>query len=145
MFSPDLCRRISFDFESIISVKGISAFKYSGGDRIIDNGYYATLTKMHTIYNIYHETITFLYNPGTIHKENRCYCVGECQPSGLLNVSTCRYGSPAFISFPHFYMADPFYLDAVDGLTPEKEKHQFYMALEPVSQMNVFFLKGKCY
>ena len=36
------------------------------------------------------------------------------------------------MSFPHFYNADPFYLSQVDGLNPVKEKHEFFMAFEPV-------------
>uniref|UniRef100_A0A1B0GM36 Uncharacterized protein n=1 Tax=Phlebotomus papatasi TaxID=29031 RepID=A0A1B0GM36_PHLPP len=52
-------------------------------------------------------------------------------PSGVLNISSCRYGSPVFVSFPHFYAADPFYLDQVEGINPSKDKHQFYLTIEP--------------
>jgi scavenger receptor class B, member 1 len=54
-------------------------------------------------------------------------------PSGLFNVSSCRFGAPVFMSFPHFYNADPFYRQQVEGMTPEKDKHEFFIALEPVS------------
>lgn len=37
------------------------------------------------------------------------------------------------MSFPHFFNADPFYLNQVDGMKPLKEKHEFFMAFEPVS------------
>lgn len=37
------------------------------------------------------------------------------------------------MSFPHFYHADPVYLDQIEGMKPEKEKHQFFMSFEPVS------------
>lgn len=36
-----------------------------------------------------------------------------------------------YMSYPHFYKADPVYLAAVEGLKPEKEKHEFFMTLEP--------------
>ncbi|XP_077284882.1 protein peste-like [Arctopsyche grandis] len=111
MFSADLCRTITFDYDEVVTVQGIPAYKYSGGSSILDNG--------------------------TIHPENKCFCAGECQPSGTLNVSTCRYGSPAFISFPHFYLADPYYLDAIEGLSPDEDKHKFYIALEPTSGIPV--------
>jgi hypothetical protein len=42
-------------------------------------------------------------------------------------------GAPAYLSFPHFYQADPALLDAVEGLKPEKEKHQTYFLIQPVS------------
>jgi hypothetical protein len=47
-------------------------------------------------------------------------------------------GAPAYLSFPHFYQADPALLDAVEGLKPEKEKHQTYFLIQPVSsRMNL--------
>lgn len=36
-----------------------------------------------------------------------------------------------FLSYPHFYDADPYYLSEVDGLKPNKEKHELYLVLEP--------------
>lgn len=70
---------------------------------------------------------------GTLNRENECFCNGHCVPSGVLNVSTCRQNSPTFLSLPHFYDADPYFVNAVEGLKPEKEKHEFYITLEPVS------------
>lgn len=69
---------------------------------------------------------------GTKFADNKCYCDGDCMPSGALNVSACRYGSPAFVSLPNFYNADPYYTNSVDGVNPDKEKHEFYMIFEPV-------------
>lgn len=88
-------------------MEGITAYKYSGGERMMDNG--------------------------TLFEENSCFCEGECMPSGVLNISSCRFGTPVFMSFPHYFNADPFYANQVIGLNASKEKHQFYMALEPVS------------
>lgn len=51
---------------------------------------------------------------------------------GLLNAESCRMGAPAFISFPHFFNADPYLLNMVNGLKPEEEKHAFYMDIIPV-------------
>jgi hypothetical protein len=44
-------------------------------------------------------------------------------------------GAPAYLSFPHFYQADPALLDAIEGLKPNKEKHQTYFLIQPVSSM----------
>lgn len=95
------------DFEEEQIIQGVRTLKFSGGDRTVDNG--------------------------TLYPENECYCNGKCVPSGLLNVSSCRYGTPVFMSFPHFFNADPFYHDQVDGMKPDKEKHQFFMSFEPVT------------
>lgn len=62
-----------------------------------------------------------------------CYCPdGKCPLSGVRDISVCK-GAPAFISFPHFYLADPSYRNAVEGMKPDPEKHAFRMTLEKVT------------
>ncbi|XP_054262104.1 protein croquemort-like isoform X2 [Macrosteles quadrilineatus] len=107
MFSPDLCRSVSFEYEEDTEVEGVPGYRYVGGMSMLDNG--------------------------TVFEDNSCYCNGECTPSGVLNETSCRFGAPAFASFPHFYLADPFFTDNVRGLRPVKEKHQFYLVLEPTT------------
>lgn len=63
-----------------------------------------------------------------------CFDAAEGLYSGVLNVSSCRYGVPVFVSYPHFFGADPYYKEQVEGMHPDEEKHQFYMTLEPVSK-----------
>lgn len=42
--------------------------------------------------------------------------------------------SPIMLSFPHFYLADDSLRTAVDGISPpEKEKHQLFIDVQPVS------------
>lgn len=50
-----------------------------------------------------------------------------------MNITACRFGAPVFMSYPHFYQADPFYLNQVEGLKPSKDKHEFYMIFEPTT------------
>ncbi|KAL6438347.1 hypothetical protein ACFW04_004481 [Cataglyphis niger] len=71
-------------------------------------------------------------DPDVINMGN-CYCNGECTPSGLLNITSCRYGAPVFMSLPHFYKADPAVLDAVEGLRPNAMDHSFSITLEPTT------------
>lgn len=104
-FSSDMCRTIKFDYAEDVKVQGITGYKYIGGKKLLDNG--------------------------TLYPENLCFSGGDSVPSGVMNVSSCRYGTPVFMSFPHYYEADPYYLDQVDGLRPDKAKHEFYMTLEP--------------
>ena len=71
---------------------------------------------------------------GSNVKYRECYCKDvECQPSGTLNVSSCKYGAPIFISLPHFYLADDEYRKNVTGLNPNPKEHEFYIVIEPVS------------
>lgn len=68
--------------------------------------------------------------------ENACFCNnanGVCDtPSGVFNVSACQFGSPVMLSWPHFFQADPKLLNAVEGLSPNKEKHQTSVDVQPV-------------
>ena len=75
------------------------------------------------------------------NEANKCYCMKEegfdCFKSGVLNMAPCKTrpdlpkGAPIALSYPHFYQADPQYLNAVEGLRPNKEKHQFYVDISP--------------
>lgn len=62
-----------------------------------------------------------------------CYCIGPCHPSGVREISTCRFGAPAFISFPHFYQADPIFRDMVSGMEPSEKKHTFDLTLHQIT------------
>ncbi|KAL1376210.1 hypothetical protein pipiens_017029, partial [Culex pipiens pipiens] len=105
LFTPDMCRSLPLDFEQEEEVAGIRGYKYAGGPRTVDNG--------------------------TQFPETACFSAGEIVPSGVLNISSCRFGTPVFMSFPHFYGADEYYLNQVEGLNPDKSKHQLYMTMEP--------------
>lgn len=107
LFTPDMCRSVPFDYEKDVDVHGVMGYRYTGGARAIDNG--------------------------TLFPENVCFCGEDCMPSGVMNISACRYDSPVFMSFPHYYAGDPFYLNEVDGLMPIKEKHQPFFTIEPTT------------
>lgn len=112
-FSPDMCRSVPLDYEKDVEVHGVTGYKFSGGERSVDNG--------------------------TVYPENWCYAVGEGTYSGVLNISSCRFGTPVFMSYPHFYGADPYYKRQVEGMDPIEDKHQFFMTLEPVSTLKMIF------
>ncbi|KAG5899064.1 hypothetical protein JTB14_028235 [Gonioctena quinquepunctata] len=106
MYSPELCRYTELEYVEDVNIQGVHGFKFTS-ENFFDNG--------------------------TKRPENACFCTGECIPSGLFNISSCRQGSPSFLSFPHFYNADPYYLRDIKGLKPEKSKHEFYITMEPKS------------
>ncbi|KAG5676732.1 hypothetical protein PVAND_006541 [Polypedilum vanderplanki] len=111
VFSPEICRNLLIDFEKEINVDGITAKRFIGGDRTVDNG--------------------------TKYPENKCFFSGDNVASGVLNVTACRLGAPVFMSFPHFYAADESYRNAIEGMAPNKEKHQFYMTFEPKTSLPI--------
>lgn len=107
MYLTDLCRSMTLDYEKDIENMGLLSYRYVASERVFANA--------------------------TDNADNWCFCSGGvCNPSGVSNSSTCRYGAPAFVSFPHFYLADPYYADQVEGLNPDKDLHQFHIDLEPI-------------
>ncbi|XP_031350346.1 protein peste-like isoform X2 [Photinus pyralis] len=107
VFIPQFCRNLRFDYVGNVTVDGISGYKFAIGAGVLDNG--------------------------TLIPENKCYCAGKCIPSGVFNISSCRYGLPTYGSLPHFYGADQYYLENVEGLQPREDKHQSYIILEPTT------------
>lgn len=111
LFVSDICRSVSLAPDSEkVERHGVVGSKWIGDDRVFDNG--------------------------DNYAPNKCFCTAdqsECPDlmPGVYNVSDCRFGAPVFISYPHFYLADPSYAAAVDGLNASQEKHEFSMALEP--------------
>lgn len=110
MFVTDLCRPLTLSYQQKHTQYGVTGSRWVGDERTFDNGQY--------------------YAP------NSCYCTGpkESCPDllrGVHNMSDCRFGAPVFASFPHFYLADEAYVNAVTGLSPNQSKHEFSMSLEP--------------
>lgn len=70
---------------------------------------------------------------GSLVEGNACFCDPEgCMPSGLYDLRSCRQGAPVFMSLPHLYLADPVYHAGIVGMSPEPERHRFFLELEPV-------------
>ncbi|XP_063632605.1 scavenger receptor class B member 1 isoform X2 [Cydia splendana] len=82
---------------------------------------------------------TGLYTPpastfesADVNPENKCYCQGEkCPPRGLQNISPCQYSAPVYLSYPHFYDAEPSLLDKFEGLKPVQKTHETYFMIQP--------------
>lgn len=107
IYDKDLCRIIPLQYVERVEKDGLAADLF----RLPNNSYGDAA-----------------HNP-----ENKCYDSGEYEAvRGLQNISPCQYGAPVYISNPHFYDADPELLDSVEGLTPEREKHETYFKIQPV-------------
>ncbi|CRK93828.1 CLUMA_CG007355, isoform A [Clunio marinus] len=110
LFATDVCRSITLNYESDITVRGVPGFKWIGDESVFDNG--------------------------IKYPSMACYCSAakESCPdllTGLFNASSCKFGAPAFVSFPHFYLAHENYRDEIEGMHPNKDRHEFSIALEP--------------
>ncbi|XP_053675848.1 protein croquemort-like [Anopheles nili] len=110
LFPSDICRSITLQKTDTVSLYNVLGTKYTADDRVFDNG--------------------------VKYPETSCWCNADpvkCPDlkPGVFNASACKYGSPTFISFPHFYLADESYQNSVTGLDPNRTEHEFYMAIEP--------------
>lgn len=107
VFSSDICTSIDLVYGGTTEFLGITGSKFVSHENILDNG--------------------------TKDPSRKCYCDNvDCQPSGALNVSLCKFGAPAFISLPHFYLADPSYSEKIEGMKPDKALHETFVVLDPV-------------
>ncbi|XP_010875514.1 lysosome membrane protein 2a isoform X2 [Esox lucius] len=109
IFAADLCRSIHLGYVEDVEVKGIPAYRFAPPHDVLQSPQ---------------------ENP-----TNAGFCVpaGDCLGTGVLKVSVCREGAPIVVSFPHFYQADEKYINAVEGLSPNKEEHETYLDLNPTT------------
>ncbi|XP_072261661.1 lysosome membrane protein 2 [Pyxicephalus adspersus] len=109
IFSSDLCRSLYTVYDSTQRVKQISAFRF-----VIPEKAFANVT---------------------VNPDNAGFCVpaGNCLPSGLLNVSECKQGAPIILSSPHFYQADESVINSIVGLNPNREDHQTFLDVNPLT------------
>uniref|UniRef100_A0A1L8EDC3 Putative plasma membrane glycoprotein cd36 n=1 Tax=Haematobia irritans TaxID=7368 RepID=A0A1L8EDC3_HAEIR len=64
----------------------------------------------------------------------QCFCdpkMEQCPKTGVVECKKCRDNAPIYASFPHFYLADEYYRNAITGMKPDPEKHRFRLAVEP--------------
>ncbi|XP_058473348.1 scavenger receptor class B member 1 isoform X1 [Solea solea] len=102
-YSPDACRSMELVYQRPGVMKGIPLYRFVAPKTLFANG--------------------------TDYAPNEGFC--PCRQAGLLNVSSCRFGSPVFISHPHFYNADPVLLDYVQGLSPNEDEHGLFIDIHP--------------
>ncbi|XP_058791804.1 sensory neuron membrane protein 1-like isoform X2 [Phymastichus coffea] len=103
---PAICRRLSLVYEAQVEIDGLKLLRYTGD----------------------------LGTDGQHTPEDRCYCAAprDCLRRGVFELYKCLR-VPIVLSNPHFYLADPYYLTAVDGLHPDKELHQTRVDLDPLT------------
>jgi len=109
LYSNDLCRPMRLHNVGEEKVRGVAGVRY--------------------------EMLSSYFGNRTQNPDNWCYDGGREWPSGVYNASACRFGAPAFLSLPHFYNGDPYYVDQFTkgSLAPNASRHSTYFVLEPTS------------
>jgi len=135
-FTTDLCRPIFFNYKEETEVEGIKGYKYWLDQGFIGN---ATYNETNSCYNPHPDLVQ---QPKDVH--NNGMDIPEIRPiegavdlglyNGLLNVTACKFNAPAFVSFPHFYLADPALREAFDNSSdfwPNEAEHESYISILP--------------
>ncbi|KZC04991.1 Sensory neuron membrane protein 2 [Dufourea novaeangliae] len=104
-FIGDLCRSLQADYDSDISIHGMTGSKF-----------------------VMKERVWYL-------NESQCYCPVvnkkvECLPLGLVDLSKCQE-APVIFSEPHFLHGDVELLTYARGLKPVENLHSTYIVIEP--------------
>jgi scavenger receptor class B, member 1 len=111
--NESLFRSIKLEYHKKIVKHGVEGNMYIAADKTLDNG-----QKL---------------------PENKCFCGSpseeSCLPAGAMNVSKCKYGAPAFVSLPHFYRADKYYINKLDMPPANSLEDDLFIALEPVTKV----------
>ena len=102
-YSPDMCRSYKLKFKSESVTNGLDVYDF------------------HLPSDIFYNTPD---NQGFCDEP---YCLGN----GVLNISKCYGGISGFVSQPHFLNADEKFIDAIDGLSPLQDSHDFVLHFEP--------------
>jgi len=133
-FTPDLCRPIFFTFQEKAKVRGIHGYKYNLAEGFVAN---STYNATNECYNPHPDLVPNYYDEDGEYPHPQVP-LGDVAnlhlPNGLLNVSSCKYNAAAYVSFPHFYMADPILLDQFhpdSDLFPNEEEHESYITILP--------------
>ncbi|XP_068129727.1 platelet glycoprotein 4-like [Hyperolius riggenbachi] len=119
-FSSEICRSMYGEFEKEYTLKGIKIYRF-------------------VVPSLVHASP--LINP-----DNHCYCTElvlsrNCTGAGVLDLQKCQGGKPIYISLPHFMHASDFIMDMVDGLSPNKEEHETFVDVEPITGFTMHFAK----
>lgn len=108
IYVVDTCRFLNLAPSGKVRVLGLDGFEWTGTAMTLDSG--------------------------ENDPAQKCFCNPKeevCPKTGVVDCRKCRNNAPIYASFPHFYLADQSYVDAITGLKPEKEKHQFRLVIEP--------------
>lgn len=78
-------------------------------------------------------------DPPDQNPDNECYCRKKtCLKKGLIDLTPCYYNIPVAVSLPHLLDADPSLLEDVEGLKPDRKKHESFVILQQIIGMPIY-------
>jgi len=125
VFVSQLCRSIWLDFNQTVEVRGIEAYRYRPPFSVYD-------MRRPDNYCYCPEINECITKNGTNDEWNPDDCYQYCR-DGFLRVGNCYGGIPIIMTAPHFLKADPDLVNQVIGVSPDIEKHDTYLDIEPIT------------
>lgn len=139
IFMPDLCRTFELVYNSTYNYKDLIVDRYIANEFTY---YYSDYTN--PIGN--KESSEQKQSFGEINSSknpNKCFCIynegtksTSCPPNGMMDLYSCRKGTPLTISFPHFLYSKqdkslaPYLKLFADDIEPNEKEHQLFIDLE---------------
>ncbi|XP_035232833.1 lysosome membrane protein 2-like [Stegodyphus dumicola] len=110
-FQPLICRSLTFNYSRDLNHNNIFCRRF--------------------------ESSTETLASSSINSDNWCFETDLDLKSGTQDLSPCQFGAPVVLTFPHFYLSDPSYLQNVSGLNPSKNKHGSHIDIAPTIGVSV--------
>ena len=109
-FFVQLCRSVYFEYDSPSSVRGIDTLRFTYPRQVWQNA--------------------------STNPDNAGFCPHQSFPDGIMDISVCKTEVPVVLpvilnSQPHFYQGDQSLVEAVQGMSPNKEEHGTFLHIEP--------------
>ncbi|XP_038220012.1 lysosome membrane protein 2-like [Zerene cesonia] len=99
-----VCRTMPLYFDQELTIDNVPAYRYNLSEKAFDR----------------------------IKNDTDCYDMQPSLPDGLSDTSKCYDGLPLVASYPHFYTSTESD-EYVTGLSPDREKHNSFVVVEPLS------------
>jgi len=104
IYNKEMCRSLPLQFSETVTHHGLETYRFTPSRRSFTSA------------------------------DSPCYCPAKgsaCAPDGMFNVSSCQGDAPMLLSWPHFYNGDKQLVSQVEGLHPDKDKHEFGIDILP--------------
>ncbi|RWS06690.1 scavenger receptor class B member 1-like protein, partial [Dinothrombium tinctorium] len=133
LFNPEMCRVLSLRYEkNVQSHEGLAAKRFKLDPNTFKNK------------NDYPPNACYTSKLPN-HPQPQIFPIPRAQqqqlkfpfPSGVFDMSACRFGVPLLLSLPHFYNADPYYFTTLDGMSPNESRHGFWIDIDPTTGASV--------
>lgn len=145
IFMPDLCRTFDLVYNSTYNYKDLIVDRYIANEFTY---YYSDYKNSVENKESSGQKQGFGKNNNNNKNPNKCFCIynentklTSCPPNGMMDLYTCRKGTPLTISFPHFLYSKqdnslaPYLKLFEDDIEPNEREHQLFIDLE--STLNI--------